>query len=98
MLPRPCLHGRAPGVARSVRGGSWNNNQDNARADNRNNNNGFRRVFVSHIRIDCPLPPDSADYGLRDAGVGLHKRIKTLIGFYKSQSICGFVLNFNYPV
>jgi len=79
MLPRPCLHGRAPReLARSVRGGFWNNNQDNARADyrnnnhpnNRNNNYGFRVVLVSHILIDCPLPPDSADYGLRDAGVG----------------------------
>jgi hypothetical protein len=40
-----------------VRGGSWNNNQDNARAayrnhntpDNRNNNLGFRVVCSSHI-------------------------------------------------
>jgi hypothetical protein len=40
-----------------VRGGSWNNNQDNARAayrnnntpDNRNNNMGFRVVCSSHI-------------------------------------------------
>jgi hypothetical protein len=40
-----------------VRGGSWNNNQHNARAsvrndnhpDNRNNNIGFRVVCVSHI-------------------------------------------------
>jgi hypothetical protein len=42
---------------RVVRGGSWNNNQDNARAayrnnntpDNRNNNLGFRVVCSSHI-------------------------------------------------
>ena len=40
-----------------MRGGSWNNNQDNARAayrnnntpDNRNNNLGFRVVCSSHI-------------------------------------------------
>jgi hypothetical protein len=40
-----------------VRGGSWNNNQDNARAayrnhnnpDNRNNNQGFRVVCSSHM-------------------------------------------------
>jgi hypothetical protein len=43
-----------PGNWRVVRGGSWNNNQNNARAafrnhnhpDNRNNNNGFRVVGV----------------------------------------------------
>ena len=43
-----------PGNSRVVRGGSWNNNQDNARAayrnnndpDNRNDNNGFRVVVV----------------------------------------------------
>jgi hypothetical protein len=40
-----------------VRGGSWNNNQDNARCanrnnhhpNNRNNNIGFRLVCASHI-------------------------------------------------
>jgi len=40
-----------------LRGGSWNNNQENARAeyrnnnhpDNRNNNIGFRVVVLSHI-------------------------------------------------
>jgi hypothetical protein len=51
-----------------LRGGSWNNNQDNARAtyrndndpDDRNNNIGFRVVCVSHIgwcfdaRHGCP--------------------------------------------
>ena len=43
-----------PGNRRVLRGGSWNNNQNNARAafrnhnhpDNRNNNNGFRVVGV----------------------------------------------------
>ncbi len=43
---------------RVVRGGSWNNNQTNARAayrndnapDNRNNNIGFRLVCASPIR------------------------------------------------
>ncbi|MBA3966210.1 MAG: SUMF1/EgtB/PvdO family nonheme iron enzyme [Nitrospirales bacterium] len=46
---------------RVVRGGSWNNNQNNAGAsyrnnnhpDNRNNNIGFRVVRSSHIL--CPL-------------------------------------------
>ena len=41
-----------------VRGGSWNNNRDNARCaycnnnnpENRNNNLGFRVVCVSHIK------------------------------------------------
>ncbi|MCB9436500.1 MAG: hypothetical protein H6673_05825 [Anaerolineales bacterium] len=42
-----------------VRGGSWNNNQDNARAavrnnnnpNNRNNNRGFRVVASAHVRL-----------------------------------------------
>lgn len=47
-----------PAIApRVVRGGAWNNNQDNARAayrnnnnpDNRNNNIGFRVCRCSHI-------------------------------------------------
>ena len=45
-----------------VRGGSWNNNQDNARAayrnrnhpDNRNNNIGFRLVCSSHTLGSLP--------------------------------------------
>jgi hypothetical protein len=45
--------------SRGVRGGSWNNNLDNARAgyrnnnhpDNRNNNIGFRVVVLSHIHL-----------------------------------------------
>ena len=44
---------------RVVRGGSWNNNQDNARTayrnrnhpNNRNNNIGFRVVRSSHILL-----------------------------------------------
>jgi len=48
-----------PGNSRALRGGSWNNNQDNARAayrnnnspDNRNDNNGFRVVVV---RVSTP--------------------------------------------
>jgi hypothetical protein len=50
--------GAAWEVRRVARGGSWNNNQHNARAsvrndnhpDNRNNNIGFRVVCVSHIK------------------------------------------------
>ncbi len=46
--------------SRALRGGSWNNNSDNARAayrnnnnpDNRNNNIGFRVVCSAH----APLP------------------------------------------
>jgi len=48
--------------ARVLRGGSWNNNQENARSayrnrnhpNNRNNNIGFRVVSSSHI---FPFPP-----------------------------------------
>jgi formylglycine-generating enzyme required for sulfatase activity len=54
------------GDRRVLRGGSWNNNQDNARCsfrnrnnpNNRNNNNGFR-VVVSHIFLNC-VPEMSA--------------------------------------
>jgi formylglycine-generating enzyme required for sulfatase activity len=49
--------GRPGSEWRVVRGGSWNNDQDNARVSYRNNrhpndrndNNGFRVVCVSHI-------------------------------------------------
>jgi formylglycine-generating enzyme required for sulfatase activity len=51
--------------ARVLRGGSWNNNQDNARSANRNRNNpnntnniGFR-VASSHIPVlnaNCVMP------------------------------------------
>jgi formylglycine-generating enzyme required for sulfatase activity len=49
--------GRPGTFGRVLRGGSWNNNRDNARCayrnhnhpDNRNNNIGFRVVCVSHI-------------------------------------------------
>ena len=51
--------GRPVNESRVLRGGSWNNNQENARADyrnhnhpdNRNNNIGFRVVCSSHIRL-----------------------------------------------
>jgi hypothetical protein len=55
--------GRPDLERRVLRGGAWNNNQDNARAsnrndndpDNRNNNIGFRVVCVSHIPHVCHL-------------------------------------------
>ena len=37
-MQQPRLAG-SPGKARVLRGGSWNNNQDNARTSNRNRNN-----------------------------------------------------------
>ncbi|MBN1203037.1 MAG: SUMF1/EgtB/PvdO family nonheme iron enzyme [Anaerolineae bacterium] len=48
---------------RVVRGGSWNNNQNNARCayrnnnnpNNRNNNIGFRVVCASHIFVPLPM-------------------------------------------
>jgi hypothetical protein len=50
-----------PVWTRALRGGSWNNNQDNARAayrnnnhpNNRNNNNGFRVALVVPHLIPC---------------------------------------------
>jgi hypothetical protein len=49
-------------VRRVLRGGSWNNNENNTRCarrnrnnpNNRNNNIGFRIVVVSHIAADLP--------------------------------------------
>jgi hypothetical protein len=60
--------------SRVLRGGSWINNQDNARADNRNNNHpnnrnnniGFRVVCSSHIH----LPPPKADLSRRPRFAG----------------------------
>jgi len=60
---------------RVLRGGSWNNNQDNARSadrnrnnpNNRNNNIGFRVLCASHI---FPVPPGRGAFGCRAGGSG----------------------------
>ena len=58
ILDRPALPvGLSVIIGRVLRGGSWDNDQDNARAayrndnhpHNRNDNNGFRVVRCSHI-------------------------------------------------
>ena len=75
---------------RVVRGGSWNNNQSNARAayrnnnapDNRNNNLGFRLARASHTWV--PLrrrgikPVASAPTGIAGAGgaSGIGRRLR----------------------
>jgi hypothetical protein len=76
--------GSSSGVPRKqtrvLRGGSWNNNADNARGvqrnrnspDNRNDNNGFR-VVSSHIPASAN-PGEIADHGLRYATAGLKWR------------------------
>jgi hypothetical protein len=62
--------------SRGLRGGSWINNQDNARADNRNNNHpnnrnnniGFRVVCASHIHLlpsGCRHVPSIKVCGMR---------------------------------
>ena len=59
-------------AARALRGGSWNNNSENASAayrnrnhpDNRNNNNGFRVVCVPYIFLGCTYPALQVDQGL----------------------------------
>jgi hypothetical protein len=51
-----------------LRGGSWNNNTDNLRCDernnnnpdNRNNNNGFRVVRPNHALCSCAGAHDDA--------------------------------------
>jgi len=43
---RDVAGGAACGVARVLRGGSWNNESDNARADNRNDNDPDNRPSV----------------------------------------------------
>ncbi|NDD65557.1 MAG: hypothetical protein EBZ36_16515 [Acidobacteria bacterium] len=40
-----------------VRGGSWNNNQDNARAAYRNNNHPANRNNNNGFRVVCGLRP-----------------------------------------
>jgi hypothetical protein len=67
--------------ARVLRGGSWNNNPDNARGsnrntndpDNRNNNFGFRVVSSAHIPASACFA-GIADHGLRYAKAGLKWR------------------------
>ena len=59
-----------------MRGGSWNNNQDNARCavrnrnqpDNRNNNNGFRVVLLcsAHVPLALLLVPPRGGMAHRD--------------------------------
>ena len=57
---------------RALRGGSWINHTDNARADNRNRNNpdnrnnnlGFRVLCVSHTSAVLQQLAGWADYGL----------------------------------
>jgi hypothetical protein len=51
------LAGLPATARRVVRGGSWNNDQDNA-PDNRNNNVGLRVVRPSHILIPLMAQPD----------------------------------------
>ena len=70
------------GVSRNqagvLRGGSWINNPDNARAsnrnrnrpDNRNHNNGFRVVSSAHIPAVTGLT-GIVDHGLRYARVAV---------------------------
>jgi hypothetical protein len=51
------VRARIEGSNRVIRGGSWNNDAENCRTanrnndhpDNRNNNNGFRLVFVPQL-------------------------------------------------
>ena len=79
-----CNKGRSVDQSRVLRGGSWNNNQHNARADyrnynhpnNRNNNIGFRVVSVSHMR-------------LRSSAVSGMSRVVTAPGMRK-ESVAGW--------
>ena len=64
-----------PVTSRVLRGGSWNNNQNNARAvnrnnnnpNNRNNNNGFR-VAVRSSHIFVPLHIGGSKHATVPAG------------------------------
>ncbi|MFN0104708.1 MAG: SUMF1/EgtB/PvdO family nonheme iron enzyme [Bryobacteraceae bacterium] len=71
-----------------LRGGSWNNNQENARAgnrnnnhpDNRNNNIGFRVVCSSHIHLHlsrCRQVPLAKAGGMRRKGVGWRGKVQS---------------------
>ena len=48
--------GRPVTEPRALRGGSWNNNQDNARADYRNNNHPNNRNNNIGFRVVCSAP------------------------------------------
>lgn len=87
----PALPAGFPVTARrAVRGGSWNNNQTNARAayrnfnapDNRNNNIGFRLACPSHTLVPLQrrgvTPVASAPTGTAGAGgaSGIGRRLR----------------------
>ncbi len=88
--------------ARVLRGGSWNNNQDNARSeyrnnnqpDNRNNNSGFRVVVSSHIQprlfnVERVARTMVRAMGRRDVGwrgCVLSARSKAASGTYKRRA------------
>jgi Sulfatase-modifying factor enzyme 1 len=77
---------------RVLRGGSWNNNPDNARAgyrnnnhpDNRNNNIGFRLVCSSHIGFwlpPCRPVPSAKAKGMRRTAMGWMARARPVRAF-----------------
>jgi hypothetical protein len=79
-----------------VRGGSWNNNRDNARCayrndndpDNRNNNLGFRVLCVSHI--EQSFAPASRHIGAGEAPKAFRKcRATTVVR--PRRRICGWL-------
>ena len=63
--------GRPGTESRVLRGGAWNNNQDNARTDFRNNNHPNNRNNNIGFRVVCgvvvPHPPDAGPLNARDS-------------------------------
>jgi hypothetical protein len=91
----------APVPGRALRGGSWNDNQDDARAsarnrnniDNRNNDIGFRLSCSVHVPLRTRIPTCPADQGLPGAvGTGGMARVRPVrtplaaSGVYRSEA------------
>jgi hypothetical protein len=71
--------------SRVLRGGSWNNNQDNARSANRNRNNPNNRNNNIGFRVVCSSTsfsafPSTAPAGVAQAGWVRHANLGRLPG------------------
>jgi hypothetical protein len=65
-----------PGTIRRVlRGGSWNNNQDNARAAYRNNNHPNNRNNNSHFGKNAVIPAGMQESSHRDVKPQVYDRL-----------------------
>jgi len=80
---------RAVGSFRGLRGGSWNNNENNLRSSNRNNNNPDNENNNNGFRIASPWEGDRAAGHHLAAGIVLARipRVKALAGPCRIQGL-----------